>query len=266
MDPFLGFIVELSDEEISSWVSRYLWPFFRIAGFFMVMPLFGTRLVTQRIRLLLAAFTALVITPVLPPMPSIDALSMATMIIIAQQIMIGVALGFALEILMNIFIMSGQMVAMQTGLGMAQMVDPSNGVNVAVVAQWFLIFVNLLFIMLNGHLVAIEILADSFFTMPVGAGFLDSDTLYGIAKLGQWLFAAAIVLALPAITAMLVVNIAFGVMARLAPQLNIFAVGFPVTMMLGLIVIWITFSAYGNHFQGLLSELFQFMRSYKLTT
>ena len=79
MDPILGFIVELSDEEISSWVSRYLWPFFRIAGFFMVVPLFGTRLVTQRIRLLLAAFTALVITPVLPPMPSIDALSVATM-------------------------------------------------------------------------------------------------------------------------------------------------------------------------------------------
>lgn len=263
MDPFLGFIVELSDEEISSWVSRYLWPFFRIAGFFMVMPLFGTRLVTQRVRLLLAAFTALVITPVLPPMPSIDALSMETMIIIAQQIMIGVALGFALEILMNIFIMSGQMVAMQTGLGMAQMVDPSNGVNVAVVAQWFLIFVNLLFIMLNGHLVAIEILADSFFTLPVGAGFLNENIIYEIAKLGQWLFAAAIVLALPAITAMLVVNIAFGVMARLAPQLNIFAVGFPVTMMLGLIVIWLTFSAYGNHFQGLLSELFQFMRSYR---
>ena len=156
------------------------------------------------------------------------------------------------------------MVAMQTGLGMAQMVDPSNGVNVAVVAQWFMIFVNLLFIMLNGHLVAIEIVADSFFTMPVDSGFLDESIIYEIAKLGQWLFAAAIVLALPAVTAMLFVNIAFGVMARLAPQLNIFAVGFPVTMMLGLIVIWITFSAYGNHFQGLLSEIFQFMRTYRV--
>ena len=263
MDPALGFILQLDGAEISSWVSRWVWPFTRIAGFFMVMPLFGTRLVTQRIRLLLALFTTAVITPILPPMPIIESIGLATMIIMAQQLLIGIALGFALEVLMQIFILSGQMVAMQTGLGMAQMVDPSNGVNVAVVAQWFLIFVNLLFISLNGHLIAIEILADSFFTIPIGSGGLSGDTLMALAKLAKWMFAAAIVLALPAIASMLVVNIAFGVMARLAPQLNIFAVGFPVTMMLGLIVIWITFSGYGVQFQGLLSELFNFMRTFK---
>jgi len=263
MDPTLGFILQLDGAEISSWVSRWVWPFTRIAGFFMVMPLFGTRLVTQRIRLLLALFTTAVITPILPPMPTIESIGLATMIIMAQQLLIGIALGFALEVLMQIFILSGQMVAMQTGLGMAQMVDPSNGVNVAVVAQWFLIFVNLLFISLNGHLIAIEILADSFFTIPIGSGGLSGDTLMALAKLAKWMFAAAIVLALPAIASMLVVNIAFGVMARLAPQLNIFAVGFPVTMMLGLIVIWITFSGYGVQFQGLLSELFNFMRTFK---
>ncbi|NVK39493.1 MAG: flagellar biosynthetic protein FliR [Gammaproteobacteria bacterium] len=264
MENSLGFILNIDGAEISSWISRYLWPFTRIAGFFMVLPLFGTRLVTQRVRLYLALFTTLVITPVLPPMPVIEALSLQTMIIIAQQLLIGVALAFVLEILMNVFIMSGQMVAMQTGLGMAMMVDPSNGVNVAVVAQWFLIFVNLLFLSLNGHLVAIEIMADSFFTMPVGVGTLSTNTLYEIARIAQWMFSAALVLALPAVSAMLVVNIAFGVMARLAPQLNIFAVGFPVTMMLGLIVLWITFSGYGDKFSGLMTEIFQFMRSYSL--
>ncbi|MGK0444786.1 MAG: flagellar biosynthetic protein FliR [Bermanella sp.] len=263
MEPGLGFILNLDGTEISSWVSRYMWPFARIAGFFMVMPLFGTRLVTQRVRLYLALATTVVVTPILPPMPVIEAVGLETFIIIGQQILIGVALGFALEILMNIFIMSGQLVAMQTGLGMAMMVDPSNGVNVAVVAQWFLVFVNLLFITLNGHLVAIEVMADSFFSIPVGQGMLSGNTLMEIAKLAQWMFSAAIVLALPAVAAMLVVNIAFGVMARLAPQLNIFAVGFPVTMMLGLIVLWITFSGYGDKFSGLLSETFQFMRNYK---
>lgn len=263
MEPGLGFILNLDGAEISSWVSRYMWPFARIAGFFMVIPLFGTRLVTQRVRLYLALATTVVITPILPPMPVIDAVGLQTFIIIGQQILIGVALAFALEILMNIFIMSGQLVAMQTGLGMAMMVDPSNGVNVAVVAQWFLIFVNLLFITLNGHLVAIEVMADSFFSIPVGQGMLSGNTLIEIARLAQWMFSAAIVLALPAVAAMLVVNIAFGVMARLAPQLNIFAVGFPVTMMLGLIVLWITFSGYGDKFSGLLSETFQFMRNYK---
>jgi flagellar biosynthetic protein FliR len=263
MDPALGFILQMDGAEISSWVSRWFWPFTRIAGFFMVMPLFGTRLVTNRIRLILALATTAVIAPILPPMPVMEGVGLETMIIVAQQLLIGIALGFALEVLMQIFILAGQMVAMQTGLGMAQMVDPSNGVNVAVVAQWFLIFVNLLFISLNGHLIAIEILADSFFTLPIGSGGLSGETLMALAKLAKWMFAAAIVLALPAVASMLVVNIAFGVMARLAPQLNIFAVGFPVTMMLGLIVIWITFSGFGVQFQGLLAELFYFMRSFK---
>ena len=126
MDPALGFILQLDGAEISSWVSRWVWPFTRIAGFFMVMPLFGTRLVTQRVRLILALATTAVIAPILPPMPVIESVGLQTMIIIAQQLLIGIALGFALEVLMQIFILSGQMVAMQTGLGMAQMVDPSN--------------------------------------------------------------------------------------------------------------------------------------------
>jgi flagellar biosynthetic protein FliR len=262
MDPALGFILQLDGAEISSWVSRWLWPFFRVAGFFMVMPLFGTRLVTGRIRLLLAILTSAVLTPILPPMPVIESVGLETFLIIAQQLLIGIALGFVLEVLMQIFILSGQMVAMQTGLGMAMMIDPSNGVNVAVVAQWFMIFVNLLFISLNGHLIAIEILADSFFVLPVGGDTLSTDTLMAMTRLATWMFAAATVLALPALAAMLVVNIAFGVMARLAPQLNIFAVGFPVTMMLGLIVIWITFGGYGVQFQGLMLEAFYFMRSF----
>lgn len=260
MDPAVGFLLDINSAEISSWVSRYIWPFVRFAGFFMVLPLFGTRLVTARVRLFLAFFTTIVITPILPPMPVIDALSLETFIIIAHQLLIGIALGFVIEIVMQVFIMAGQMIAMQTGLGMAMMVDPMNGVNVAVIAQWFLVFVNLLFIGLNGHLVAIEILADSFFTLPVGEGTLNTGVLMSLAELGKWLFSSAIILALPALTAMLVVNIAFGVMARLAPQLNIFAVGFPVTMMLGLIVIWITFSGFGDEFGELLTQGFYFMR------
>ena len=105
MDPALGFILQLDGAEISSWVSRWVWPFTRIAGFFMVMPLFGTRLVTMRVRLVLALATSVVITPILPPMPVIEGVGLQTMIIIAQQLLIGIALGFALEILMQVFIL-----------------------------------------------------------------------------------------------------------------------------------------------------------------
>ncbi len=262
----IPFIIDMDSIEISSWISRYVWPFCRVSGFFLALPLFGTRLVSVRIRLLLSVAVTLVIVPLLPPMPKTDGIGLETMIISLQQLTIGIALGFVVELLMQVFIMSGQLVAMQTGLGMAQMVDPSNGVNVAVVAQWFLLFVNLLFIGLNGHLVAIEIMVDSFYSIPIGFYGLSTNTLYLIVELAHWMFTAAIVLALPAITAMLIVNIAFGIMARLSPQLNIFAVGFPITMMLGLVVLWITFGGYGTQFNELLSELFLFMRSFQAST
>lgn len=258
MNPF---ILEVDAVEISSWVSRYLWPFFRIAGFLMVMPLIGSRLVPQRIRILLALLIAILVTPMLPPMPHTDGLSVETMVICAQQLLIGIAFAFMLEMLMQVMILAGQLIAMQTGLGMALTIDPGHGINVAVVAQWFLIFANLLFINLNGHLVALEIVIDSFYAIPVGFDGLSTDTLFKMVSYAQWMFASALVLSLPALTVMLVVNIAFGVMARLAPQLNIFAVGFPVTMMLGLVILWLSFTGFGDQYYELLQEMLQFMRS-----
>lgn len=254
------FILEVDSVEISSWVSRFLWPFFRISGFLMVMPLIGSRLVPQRIRILLAFLIAMLVTPMLPPMPHTDGLSVQTMVISAQQLLIGIAFAFMLEMLMQVMILAGQLIAMQTGLGMALMIDPSHGINVAVVAQWFLVFANLLFISLNGHLVALEIVIDSFYVIPVGFDGLSTDTLFKMVGYTQWMFASALVLSLPALTVMLVVNIAFGVMSRLAPQLNIFAVGFPVTMMLGLVVLWLCIGSFGDQFYLLLQSMLQFMR------
>ena len=252
------FAVEALD--VGHWVARYIYPFARITGLLMVMPLLGTRMVSQRIRIILALFITLVVTPVLPPMPLFDGLSVASFIVILQQLLIGIVLGFVVEVLNQVFVIAGQLIAMQTGLGIATTVDPGQGASVVVVSQWFLFMVSLVFLSLNGHLVLIEILIESFRTLPVGFSSFSSEQLGLLVEWTGWMFAAAVVIALPAMTALLVVNLAFGVMTRAAPQLNIFALGFPVTMIVGLFIIWLNISDMAAGDQNHMETLFDFLK------
>jgi flagellar biosynthesis protein FliR len=251
---------ELDALDVSHWISRYLFPFARISGLFMVMPLLGTRLVPQQIRMLLAVVVTLAIVPILPPLPKVDALSVGALVIVLQQMLIGIALGFVVELLNQVFVLAGQLIAMQTGLGIATTVDPSQGASVVVISQWLLFMVSLVFLSLNGHLILIEILVDSFFTLPVGFEGLDADAFASLVEWSAWMFSAALVIALPAMTALLVVNLAFGVMTRAAPQLNIFSLGFPVTMMVGLFILWLSMTDMAMVYQNLMEEMFTFAR------
>lgn len=256
-------MLELNALEVSHWVSRYIYPFVRIGGLFMVMPLLGTRMVPARIRITLALVVTIVITPLLPPFPHVEALSMASFIIILQQLLIGIALGFVIELVTQVFVLAGQLIAMQTGLGIATTVDPSQGASVVVISQWLLFMVTLVFLSLNGHLLMIEILVDSFRTFPVGSNGFGSQHFGLIIMWSGWMFAAALVVAIPAMTALLTVNLAFGVMARAAPQLNIFALGFPVTMIIGLLILSISMGEIALSFQTHMDTLFEFIK--KLT-
>ena len=230
---------ELSDAQIGSWVSSFLFPLFRIAALLMVMPIVGTQLVPTRVRLYLALAISVVLVPTLPPMPLVDSISLQAFMLIAQEILIGVMLGFVLQLFFHIFVVAGQILAMQMGLGFASMVDPANGISVPVIAQYFTMLVTLLFLAMNGHLVVFEVLAESFVTLPPGSG-LQVEHYWEIGgKLG-WVMGAALIMVLPAVTALLVVNIAFGVMTRAAPQLNIFSIGFPLTLVLGMVIVWIS--------------------------
>ena len=254
---------EIDPIDVSHWISRYVYPFARISGLLMVMPLIGSRMVTQRVRILLAVAITLAVVPILPPMPAVDAISLASFIIILQQLLIGIALGFIVEMLTQVYVIAGQLIAMQTGLGIATTVDPSQGASVVVISQWFLFLVSLVFISLNGHLVLIEILIDSFSTFPVSMQGFSAEDFGLIVRWSGWMFAAALVISLPAIAALLVVNLAFGVMTRAAPQLNIFALGFPVTMIFGLFIMWLSVGEMAVSFQNQMDTLFEFMK--KLT-
>ena len=252
-------MLELSDTQIGGWVGSFLLPLFRIASMFMVMPIIGTQLVPNRVRLYLALAVCVVVMPTLPAMPQVDAIDLRTFILIGQEVLIGAMLGFTLQLFFQAFVIAGQIVATQMGLGFASMVDPANGISVPVIGQFFLMLVTLLFLAMNGHLVVFEVLAESFVTMPVGDGLLTDHYWTLATKLG-WVFGAALILVLPAITALLVVNMAFGVMTRAAPQLNIFSIGFPLTLLLGFIIVWIGMADILGHYQRFATEALQFLR------
>ncbi|PTS82749.1 flagellar biosynthetic protein FliR [Pseudomonas sp. HMWF032] len=252
-------MLELSNEQIGAWVGSFLLPLFRIAALLMFMPIIGTQLVTARVRLYLALAICLVIMPTLPPMPVVDAINLQAFIWIAQEILIGMMLGFVLQLFFQVFVIAGQIVAIQMGLGFASMIDPANGISVPVIGQVFMILVTLLFLAMNGHLVVFEVLTESFFTLPVGGGFL-VENYWEIAHKLSWVLGAALLLVLPAITALLVVNLAFGVMTRAAPQLNIFSIGFPLTLVLGMVIVWIGMADILAQYQVFATEALQFLR------
>lgn len=228
--------MHLTTADINAWVGSYMWPFFRIAALLTAMPLFGSPLAPFRIRLAMAVLVSLVIAPTVTAVPTVEIFSAASLVIIVQQVLIGVAMGFALHLVYSVFVLAGQIIAMQMGLGFAAMVDPQSGSHVPIVSQFYTLLVSLTFLALNGHLVVIEFLADSFRIVPIGVSGLGTDGLWTLVSWGSQMFGGAVVIALPAIAALLLANVSFGVMTRAAPQLNIFAVGFPITLVLGFVI------------------------------
>ena len=255
MEPILA----LTNGQIGTWVASFMLPMFRIVALLMTMPIIGTTLVPRRVRLYLALAITVVVAPVLPPMPEVNALDLTALLLIGEQIIIGAGLGLFLQLFFHSFVIAGQIISTQMGMGFASMVDPTNGVSSAVIGQFFTMLVTLVFLGMNGHLVVIETLIESFTTMPVGSGLLVSN-FWALANGLGWVMAAGLKLVLPTITALLVVNIAFGVMTRAAPQLNIFSIGFPLTLVMGFVILWISLADILNQYQPLATDALQNFR------
>ncbi len=251
--------MEIALETLYEIMASYFWAFCRIGAFFLVVPIIGTQLVPTRIRLGLALGVTLVVMLSVPQMPAFDPLSLPSFIIILQQILIGAAMGFLVQIMFQVFVVGGQLVAMQNGLGFGTLMDPVNGINVTSISQLYLMTTNLLFFSMNGHIAMIRFLAQSFETLPISEQGIPVDNFMLLVEQGSWMFSGALLVALPAVIALLVVNFTFGVMSRVAPQMNIIAVGFPFTMVIGLVIIWLTLANVMPQFERLFEELFVIM-------
>ncbi|MFK5914921.1 MAG: flagellar biosynthetic protein FliR [Woeseiaceae bacterium] len=229
----------ISATELTAIIGSYLWPLFRVSAMVASAPVFGTRSVPAKIKMMTAIAITSVLVPILPT-PEVDVFSPLSFLIIAQQILIGLIIGFSVQMVFSAVITAGQIVAMQMGLGFSLMVDPQNGAQSPVMSQFYIVMVMLIFLSINGHLVLVEVLADSFKTMPISAQGLVATDFMQVVRWGANIFSGGMAIALPAIASLLVVNVSFGIMTRSAPQLNIFAIGFPITMMLGFILVMVT--------------------------
>jgi flagellar biosynthetic protein FliR len=213
---------------------------------------------------LLAFFVSWTLVPVIPAPPVVDLISGEALIISISQVLIGIAMGFILQMVFAAFIIAGQSIAMAMGLGFASMIDPQNGMQVPVISQIFLIMATLVFLALNGHLVFIEVLAKSFENMPIGPFSPSKEALWQLVIWGTDMFAGGVLIALPAVAALLLVNLAFGVTSRAAPQLNIFAVGFPVMIMVGMAFLILTLPTITSHFSRLMLQALELVKSHIL--
>jgi flagellar biosynthesis protein FliR len=252
--------VKFTSSDISLWVAQYFWPFIRISAFVGAAPIFGTKTVPARVKIGIALVLAIMVVPILPKFQYTDPLSLAGVVITIQQVFIGVVLGFIVTLVFSALIIGGQSIAQLMGLGFASMMDPQNGVSVPVVGQFFTVLATIIFLITNGHLILIDTLVGSFKSIPIGGGGLEPEKIWQVILWSKWMFMAALVIALPAITSLLLVNVAFGVMTRASPQLNIFAVGFPITILLGFIVMLASMPYFIPKVQELFDQTFIFMR------
>ena len=246
--------------QIESWIGIAFWPFLRIGACLMVAPLFGASYVPPRVRIVLAAAVTLVALPLIPKLDGLTLLSADGVVTTVQQLLIGVAMGFALQLMFDALTLGGQIIANGMGLGFAFNIDPLRGVTTPALGQFYSLLGVLVFLALDGHIALIDTLITSFRGLPVGPEGLSAASLHSLANWGNELFLGALRVALPGMTALLVINLAFGVTSRAAPSLNLFAVGFPITLVFGFVIVLFGLPGIVSVLTDLLSAAFGFMR------
>ena len=252
-------MITITSAQLDAWLAGLLWPLTRVLSLLAAAPVLGQTRIPMRIRIGLGVMIVLAIAPSLPAMPQIAPASAAGMLVLAYQIVIGLAIGFALRLVFTAVEMAGDLIGLQMGLGFAMFYDPSNVQHTPILGQFMSVLATLAFLSINGHLLVISTLADSFHALPVTTEPLQSGFFQTLARHGTIIFVAALQLALPLIITLLIVNLALGILTRAAPQLNIFAVGFPVTLAIGFGALILTLPYFGPLFERTLDQAFRFV-------
>lgn len=234
-------MIQFSEAQLLAWLAASLYPFFRIAALIGTSPIIGDATVPIRVRIGLALFVTVVVAPGVPSVPDVALLSGDGFLLIGRQILIGAAMGFSMRLAFAAVEYAGDLIGLQMGLGFALLVDPETRDQTPMIGSLLRYFASLAFLAANGPLMMIAGVADSFQSLPVAVDAAGNAGLFGDWKLlvlqGGMVFGLALHMALPVIAALLVTNVALGVMTRAAPQLNLFSIGFPITISVGLIVL-----------------------------
>ena len=251
-------MITVTESQLLGWITPLLWPFLRSLALLGAMPLLGTRTVPMRVRIGLAALIAVALQASLPPMPAVALDSMAAFMLVLQQLLVGLSLGFAVRLVFVSIELAGEIVGLQMGLNFAGFFDPVTAAQTTASSRFFGAVVGWLFVVINGHLLVIAALAASFNAFPVG----DQPFAFLVqARPQQWgatIFATGLAIALPMVAMLLFVNLVLGVISRVAPQINVFAVGFPLTLGVGLLGMLLTLPLLQQPFTVALERMLAF--------
>lgn len=247
-------MITLTSGEMNTWIAALLWPLTRILGLIASAPLFGNTSVPGRVKVALGVMLALIMAPAIPAAPAVDPVSWAGLLILIQELLIGLAMGFAMRIVFAAVEMAGEVSSLTMGLGFASFFDPLTQGRSSAVSQFLALVATMAFLAVNAHLVLLEALAESFFTLPISASPISVGAPYEMARWGARIFSAGLQLSLPIVAALLITNIALGILTRAAPQLNIFGIGFPISLGVGLLVISIVLPYLGGPIQNLFNQ------------
>jgi flagellar biosynthetic protein FliR len=233
-------VLTVTEAQLHVWIAAFVFPLARILGLVAAAPVFNNAAVPMRVKLAFGLAVALALAPALPPLPDIAPASWHGLAILLREGLIGIALGFTMRLAFAAIDLAGELMGLQMGLGFAVFYDPQNAAQLPVVAQLAGMLALLVFLALNGHLAMLALLAESFSVLPVSAAALPATGWEILLRWGAAIFAMGVLLALPLVTALLIANISLGILTKAAPQLNLFAVGFPLTLMAGFAMLALT--------------------------
>jgi flagellar biosynthetic protein FliR len=254
-------MITLTSAEMNTWLAALLWPLTRILGLIASAPLFGNTSVPVSIKVALGVILAAIMAPAIPALPAADPMSMAGFLILLQELLIGLAMGFSMRIVFAAIEMAGEVSSLTMGLGFATFFDPMSSGRSSAVSQFLALIATMAFLAVNAHLVLLSALAESFVTLPVSATPMSLGAPLELARWGARIFSAGLQLSLPIVAALLITNVALGILTRAAPQLNIFGIGFPVSLGVGLLVISMTLPYMGTPILNLFNQGIEASRS-----
>jgi flagellar biosynthetic protein FliR len=247
-------IISVTSAQLEAWMVAFLWPFVRMLALVSTSPIFGEAWVPRPVKVAVAVMLTFVIAPTIGALPAVAVVSAEGGWIIVQQVLIGAAMGFSMKIVFTAVLAAGEYIGLQMGLSFASFFDPMSHGSTMVVSRLLNMLAMLIFLALDGHLLMVNALAESFGTLPISQGPMASGGWMFLVLSAGDIFASGLMLALPLITALLTLNLAMGILNRASPQFSIFAVGFPLTLLAGIFMLQLLMPSLGAFLEPRFAE------------
>lgn len=249
-------MIQITSAQLDAWLALFMFPLARVLGLLATAPVYQNAALSVQLRLILGLAIVLALAPALPSMPTVPAGSWVGLVIMAQQTLIGIVMGFTLRLTFAAVDMAGELIGLQMGLSFATFYDPMTSGQTPVVTEFISLVATLIYLAMNGHLLTLSTLAESFNLFPVSTQVFAAKGMGSLLASAATLFSTGVLLSLPLITALLIANLALGVLSRVAPTLNLFAVGFPVTIMAGFLVLTLSLPYLGAALERVYAQAF----------